>query len=359
MAIVFESDQDPMGFKSMGSMMGQMLYKRGEEKKAEKKRLQSGSTLASAMQEMQGKSPEEKLSILGQALQQGLDPDVANRFGMSIMAEAEDLQKQIKKRSLEQQEVQALLRLSGKAPEEIAVLGETLTPTSARELLKSSQSAYEPESQKLSAKRQSEFADTIIQDYKGAETSKLRLDRMTKLNESNKLTNQYAATVLDKLNLPISVLRNPDSEEFAKLEADFSRDASKYFPGQVRTAELVAFMKSIPSLMNSKEGRSRVIQNLKLVDEAKTEKFNAYKEILKENKGIPPNDLDIQVFERTKEKMEDIGRRFASGIADSSQSNDADLLEQIYTDMIDSAGEVYRVPNNRVGIMQQKGLKLK
>jgi len=306
------------------------------------------------MQAMQGKAPEEKMSLLGQALQQGLDPDVANRFGMSIMQEADELRAQNQKKSLEQQEVQSLLQLSGKSPEEINALAPTLTPTSARELLKTSKSSYEPESEKIAAKRQSEFADAIIKDYQSAETSSLRLKRMAKLNEGDKLTTPFAATVLEGVGLPLGILSNPDSEEFAKLEADFSRDASKYFPGQVRTAELVAFMKSIPSLMNSKEGRDRVIQNLTLIDEAKKERYEAYKEIIKENRGFPPSDLDVRIFERTKEKMSDIGDRFANGISDAAEPFQSKVT------MYDASGKAYSIPASLIPqAMEEKGLKFK
>src|SRR5690606_37714795 len=103
---------------------------------------------------------------------------------------------------------------------------------------------------------------------------------------------------MDAFGIPIGVLGNPATEEYRKLEADYVRDVSKVFPGgKITNYEVSAYLKTIPSLMNSPEGRKQIINNRKLMNEAKRVRYDAYKKILKENNGKKPQNLGILIDE--------------------------------------------------------------
>jgi len=183
-----------------------------------------------------------------------------------------------------------------------------------------SKNAFEPESEKLEAKRVSELSSEIENEYKAAQAEDMRLDRMGVLDKEGKVSTPLLIKALDFISLPIGILQNPATEEYRKLEADFTRDVSKVFPGgKITNYELMSYLKTIPSLMNSPEGRKAIIRNRKLMNEAKKIKFDEYKKIIKENNGKRPPNLGILLEDRIADRIVEIEDKFIEGISKESQ----------------------------------------
>lgn len=153
----------------------------------------------------------------------------------------------------------------------------------------------------------------ILNEAKSAKDTLARLDRMDELSKKGKLDSPLYLEFLKKSGFDVPALTSPDSQEFRKLEVDFLRDAKNIFGSRVTNYEASQFLKSIPSLSQSKEGRDRVIRNLKLLNEGKLARAEALKDILKENKGIPPLDLAEQVEARVEPKIDKLLQKFRSG----------------------------------------------
>ncbi len=217
---------------------------------------------------------------------------------------------------------------------------------------KAAQGSYEPESEKLEAKRVASLADEVENDYKAAANEDLRLDRMVVLDKEKNVSAPTLIKVLDAFGLPIGILSNPATEEFRKLEADFVRDVSKVFPGgKVTNYELQSYLRTIPGLMNSPEGRKEIIRNRKLMNEAKKVRYDEYKKILKENNGKKPQNLGILLEERTQDKIADIEDRFREGIEKSVDKFQTPLR------MYDPQGNPIDVPPKDVDRALKAGAK--
>lgn len=188
---------------------------------------------------------------------------------------------------------------------------------------RSSQQKQLIETHKLSQKYRSE----INQGSQAAKTSNMILDRMEILNKEGKLTNPLVAKLSDQLGIPISILSNPESEEFEKLSNNLTREISQVFKGRILASEFENFLKQIPTLMNSEEGRNRVIQSIKMLNEPKIEQAKLSREIIKENNGIPPFDLEDQVSERMNEYLDDLAQKFKG---DSNKSIPKKSLNEIF-----------------------------
>ena len=152
----------------------------------------------------------------------------------------------------------------------------------------------------------------IIKGEKGAKENIARLERMEELSRKGKLNSPLYLEFLRKSGFDIPALTSPDSQEFRKLETDFLRDARNIFGGRVTNYEMNTFLKAIPSLSQSPEGRERVIHNLKLFNQAALETL---REILKENGGIPPFDLMEQISDKSAPKIDKIYQEFSRGIS--------------------------------------------
>lgn len=157
---------------------------------------------------------------------------------------------------------------------------------------------------------------------KAASDSDIRLGRMEELNEGGGLNSTAFETVLRGLEgilpfgmkLDLTALRSADSQEFNKLSTDFLKDAKKFFGSRVTDSEIKLFLKTVPQLSNSPEGRSRVIQNLRLFNEAAKVRATIADNIVEENGGDRPYNFKSLVEKRAKKQLDDIAQTFRLGV---------------------------------------------
>jgi hypothetical protein len=163
---------------------------------------------------------------------------------------------------------------------------------------------------KITAAERKEISDRA----KSARQQLHDLDRMEELEKTGKLDTPGYVEFLKRSGLDIPALMNPESEEFQKLAAGFLRDAKSVFGARVSNFEIEQFLKTIPSLSQSPEGRKRVIANLKYLQRGNLAYSEALKEITRENEGIPPYDLADQIDDRIDAKLDKISQKFKADV---------------------------------------------
>lgn len=172
--------------------------------------------------------------------------------------------------------------------------------------------------QKASEKETLPYYKDIIKQAHAAKNNDKRLDRMEQLIKTSKLSNPTFASALKTLSkgifgfgIDLSSLMNPESQEFEKLSNDFIREAKEIFGGgRLTDADLNAFLKIIPTLSLSNEGKLRVMENMRQVNEAAKIKENALKEIIKANGGKRPRNLELMVDEITQPQIDALADQF-------------------------------------------------
>lgn len=199
-----------------------------------------------------------------------------------------------------------------------------LSPTSLRSIAQQEKPVFEQESEKLAAKRASEQADTIEKDYETYQSEKFRLDTQEALAKKGNLSAPITVKMMDMMGLPISVLGNPDNEQYEKVTADYVRDVSKIFPGQIRVFEIESYLKTVPTLLNSDEGKLKVIENRRITNKAKELKYNAYKEIMK-GRTVPPANLNMLINEKIGDELRQLQTNYIENIRESIKKNTAPI----------------------------------
>ena len=129
----------------------------------------------------------------------------------------------------------------------------------------------------------------INKDANAAKKNIIRLDRMQQLAETGKLNHPFFAKIMRKIGQ--NWMLTPESQEYEKHEISFLDNAKELFGGRVTNFEAQTFLRSIPSLQQSPEGRALVTHNLRIMEEAKIARKNAYDEELKKNNGVPTWDI--------------------------------------------------------------------
>lgn len=211
--------------------------------------------------------------------------------------------------------------------------------------------------QQYAMKETKAYADTVLKDQKAQKMNDLRLNRMNKLIDDNKLPNAalwkflsdiedsgisnvgggglagaalgsafpgigtviggIAGSVVGALASPLagaakSIIRkdNPDIDEFEKLSGDFVKNAKDIFGSRITDADLKAYMKTIPTLMQTDAGKKAVIANLKAVNEMGKVEAETMRQIIKENGGKRPIDLEQQVYDRMGDQLDELAQLF-------------------------------------------------
>lgn len=155
----------------------------------------------------------------------------------------------------------------------------------------------------------------ILDKAKAARQNLHDLDRMEELQKEGKLDTPGYVEFLKRSGLDIPALMNPGSEEFAKITANFMRDAKAIFGNRVSNFEMEQFLKALPSLSQSPIGRNRVIANLKYINRASLAYNEAMKDVVAKNKGIPPLDLAEQIDDQIENKLDVLARKFKDDLS--------------------------------------------
>src|SRR5690606_23151303 len=110
------------------------------------------------------------------------------------------------------------------------------------------------------------YRTKVLEEKSAAQNVLDDLERMKELESGDaQLDTPGYVEFLERSGLNIPALMNPESEEFQKLRQTQLRDAKQYFGGRVSNFEMDQFLKSIPSLNQSPEGRKRVIANMERI----------------------------------------------------------------------------------------------
>ncbi len=152
----------------------------------------------------------------------------------------------------------------------------------------------------------------ILNDARTAENALEDLKRLEQL-EGGLDSNAYNE-LLNNSGLDIPALRSPESQEFLKIRQSFLREAKKYFGSRVSNFELEEFLKTIPDLSQSPEGRKRVVANLKRFNRLAIDRGRAMTEVIDENDGIPPLDLLEKVEKKMEKKSKVIADKFKNDL---------------------------------------------
>jgi hypothetical protein len=180
--------------------------------------------------------------------------------------------------------------------------------------LRSTELEREQKSFESSYKAQEDFINETTSSYKGFETEmKPRLLQMQKLASDKDLISPTASVFLDSLGIPLGALADPSSELFNKLSQDLLKGLPEVYGTRILKVEVENFLKTIPQLTNSPNGRRMIASNMLKLGELKEVYYNEMrreqKDYLDKNKTIP-RDFQQRVFDQVKPQIDRLNNEF-------------------------------------------------
>src|SRR5208337_4299468 len=161
------------------------------------------------------------------------------------------------------------------------------------------------------------FFNETTKAAKGATDTNPVLTRMQELLNKGNLPNPTFYSLSNKVGSPfglnVSALIHADAEEFEKLTNEFLKNAKEIFGSRLTNYDVSTFLKGIPTLSQSKEGKQRIINNLQTVNEAALLRSQAMDKIITENNNERPRNLSSLVEKQVGPQLDQLAEMFAQG----------------------------------------------
>jgi hypothetical protein len=179
--------------------------------------------------------------------------------------------------------------------------------------LRSQQATREDQKIESAYNAQKNFIDDTTKSYRGFETEmKPRLLQMQHMNPED-LVSPTAAVFLEKLGIPLGALEDPSSELYQKLSQDLLKGLPETYGNRILKVEVDNFLKTIPTLLNSPDGRRMIASNMLKLGEMKEVYYNAMRNKQREylDNGKPlPRDFQQVIFDQVKPQIDRINNEF-------------------------------------------------
>ena len=168
-------------------------------------------------------------------------------------------------------------------------------------------------------KSNEKYFNEITDSMKAANEMDMKLDQMLSLKD---LPEPALAGAMEYFGIP-PALFSADAETAEKLSIDLTKNIQQFYGSRILQSEFQAFMKSIPSLRNSTEGRKRIVENMKKFNDLRRLEYNKARalELDYESKKKPiPPDFRRRVYESMEKD--------ASALADSFKNANQGRLNE-------------------------------
>lgn len=202
---------------------------------------------------------------------------------------------------------------------------------------------------------------------KGLESEKQALDTLDELNQSGKLPNTFGRlnVNLKSGELLVPALASPEAQRFVKTINDFTTRAKDSYGSRVTNFDLQQFMKRLPTLANTEEGRAQIIEQMKLINELNTLQDRTTQDVIDRFGGVRNIDYDKAEHlaeKETKGQKNDIRRRFQliGKEADSSFSKRVKELNAKVPEghiLVEKDGSLGYIPKSKLSSALKKGYK--
>ena len=138
-----------------------------------------------------------------------------------------------------------------------------------------------------------------------------RFAEMKRINEEGDLGSNGFNVLVDALGeglfglgVNLSMFQTADAQAMKKLSKDFVKNVKETIgTSRITQQEIQLYLSTIPNLMQSPEGRARIIETNMLLNQIDIDKANIANKIIKDNNGLIPKDIETQIEEKLRPKI--------------------------------------------------------
>ena len=190
----------------------------------------------------------------------------------------------------------------------------------------------------------------------------MRYEQLEQLNESKKLPEGLQRLNIDwaKGDIRIPFLANPETQLFVKTINDFTVAAKDTFGARVTNFELGAFMKRLPTLANSEEGRRMIIEQMKAMKELDKLYYTSIQDVYNKYgiQKIDRSNAEKIAKDMRKDKEEELKKRFKDSVKSQESFEMREKAPEGHISVQKPDGSKGYLPIDQIDIATKKGWKI-
>ena len=189
------------------------------------------------------------------------------------------------------------------------------------------------------------FIDEVTNRFNTWEgETKPKLEYLQKKSTDEQLIGPTANAFLETLGIPLGSLENPGSEVYQKISQDLLKGLPESYGSRILKVEVDNFLKTIPTLQNSPEGRRMIASNMLKLGEMKEVYYDEMRRqqqnFIDENKPYP-RDFQQRVLDNVRPQMNRMNQEFV-------KMNNITHVPENTSPFFNPQGEIEFVPNELV-----------
>ncbi len=204
------------------------------------------------------------------------------------------------------------------------------------------------------------YRQELLKGIPATKKLKGQLNKLENLNKKELLT-PAAVKTLNFFGVPLGVFDTANEQEFEKQALDLTANIQQDYGSRILQSEFNTYLRRIPTLLNSKEGRTRIIENIRIYADAKEAEQKAYIDLYKMQKdsGIQhPLVRQEDVLEYADKELNQIFDRLNQNLMeDTGVKEKAKLLPMVQQGSIRMVkdGRFYDFPAQQAELRQKEG----
>lgn len=193
------------------------------------------------------------------------------------------------------------------------------------------------------------------------------IKKLNQLNKSKKLPEGMGRAIINpetgdiRSIAQLAGLATPETQEWVKITSRFQNRAKDAFGSRVTNFDLQSYMKQFPGLLNTTEGRERILRMMTINNELDQSYEKALNKVYNKYglSGIPPEEADRLAQEFIKDETERLENEYLNiDEQNQMQSQEPVKLSGQMVDVIGPDGQEYEVDQSEVEFLPQ-GFRLK
>lgn len=203
------------------------------------------------------------------------------------------------------------------------IIGPSSQERRHREILEEKRLNRMSKEQRENWKDTEKFREEVRKNGDSGKEELFLTDALKDIEKTGNLNEQAMIGLLQSAGLnDVPGLKSSDTEYFEKVTANFVKGAKAAFGGNVAVREMDAFLKTVPNLMQSPEGRKKIYAVMDYFARAKVEKNKVMNQIIKEHNGNAPRDLATEVEDRFEPKQKQLTEKFNTELSRALELNE-------------------------------------
>ncbi len=175
--------------------------------------------------------------------------------------------------------------------------------------LSATEKAAQQKVQAAQQKERREYKTNLAEKSRSLKDDLRKLEEMKKLNESGKISGSAWNAFLENSGLNIPALLSGDAEQYQKMVGQRMNKLKDIYGARPTQWDAEQYLKTLPTLMNSPEGRKRLIEMSIYEDQAGLARIQAEQDLIKKY-GEIPEDITEMADEIADKKIDQLYKKY-------------------------------------------------